>query len=71
MLSDVVISFILSSESPIDFHDKTFDVLVKNLKYFIFEKYIKLFYNVLEEKYLVPLRILCSFIKIFFDSSFN
>ena len=42
---------ILFSESPIDFYDKTLDVLVKNLKYFLYEKYIK------EEKYLAPLRI--------------
>ena len=38
MLSDVVIVAILSSENPIDFHDKIWDVLVKNQKYFLFEK---------------------------------
>ena len=57
-------------------------MLVKNLKYFFYEKYIKWFCNVPEEKYLAPLRILYSFVKAFvnpfvdiastiFDSSFN
>ena len=41
LLSDVVVISIFSSESLIDLHDKTLDVLVKNLKYFLFEKYIK------------------------------
>ena len=41
-LSEVVIFSILFSESPIDFLDKTLDVLdVKNPKYFLHEKYIK------------------------------
>ena len=69
-------------ESPIDFRDKTLDVLVKNRKYFLYEKYIKLFCNVPEEKHLAPSRILYPFIKSFVnpfvddastfsDSSFN
>ena len=82
MLSDVVIFSVLSYESPIDFHDKTLNVLAKNAKYFLYEKYIKLFCNVPEEKYLAPLRTLYPSIKsfvnpfvgiasTFFDSSFN
>ena len=62
MLSDVVIFSILYSESRIDFHDKTLDMLVKNLKKFLHQKYIKLFCNVPEEKYLALLRILYPFI---------
>ena len=58
---------ILFSESPIDFYDKNLDVLVKNLKYFLYEKYIKWFCLVLEEKYLAPLRIWYSFIKYFLN----
>ena len=57
-------------------------MLVKNLKYFLYEKYIKLFSNVPKEKYLASLRILYPFIKsfanpfvdiasTFFDNSFN
>ena len=65
LLSDVVIFIVLSSKIPIDFHDKTLDVLVRNLKYFLYEKYIKLFCNVPEEKYLALLRILYPFIKSF------
>ena len=72
----------LFSDNPIDFHDKTLDVLVKNLKYFLHKKYIKCFCNVLEEKYLVPLKVLYRFIKsfvnpfvdiasTFFDKSFH
>ena len=86
LLFYVVIFSILSSESSIDFHDKTLDPLGKNLKYFLYEKYIKWFYNFPKEKCLVPLRILYPFIKSFvspfvdnsfmlittlFDSSFN
>ena len=59
MLSDVVIFSILYSESRIDFHDKTLDMLVKK---FLHQKYIKLFCNVPEEKYLALLRILYPFI---------
>ena len=36
-----------------DFHDKTLDVLVKNLKYFLYEKFIKLFCNVPKENILL------------------
>ena len=82
MLSDVDTFSIPSSESPIVFHDKTLDVLVKNQKHFLYEKYIKRFCNVPKEIYLTPLRILYPFIKSFanpfvdivstlFDSSFN
>ena len=82
MLSHVVIFSILSSKSPIDFHDKTLNVLVTSLKYFSYEKYVKWLCNVPKEKYLAPLRILYPFIKsfvnlfvditsTFFDSSFN
>ena len=57
-------------------------MLEKNLKYSLYETYIKWFCNVPEEKYLLPLRILDLFIKsfvnpfvdiasTFFDSSFN
>ena len=57
-------------------------MLVKNLKYFLYEKYIKLFCLVPKEKYLAPLRIVYPFIKSFvnpfadiawtyFVSSFN
>ena len=52
LLSDVVIISIFSSESVIDFHDKTLDVLAKILKYFLFEEYIKWFFNMPEQKYL-------------------
>ena len=55
---------------------------MKNLKCFLYGKYIKLFCNVPEEKYLAPLRISYPFIKssvnpfvdissTFFDSSFS
>ena len=81
-MSDGVIFLILSSESPIDFRHKSLNVLVKNLKHFLYEKYIKLFCNVSEKKYFAPLRILYPFVKSFvnpfvdiasnfFDSSFN
>ena len=40
-------------------------VLVKKLRYFLYEKYIILFCNVPEERYLVLLRILYLFIKPF------
>ena len=63
MLSDVVIFSILSSESPTNYHDRTLDVLVKKIKYFLHEKYIKWFCNVPEEKYLPLLKILYLFIK--------
>ena len=33
-LSTLVIFSILYSDNPLDFHQKTWDVLVKNLKYF-------------------------------------
>ena len=49
---NVVIFSILSAENSIDFHDKTLDVLVKNLKYFLYEKYIKWCCNFVKEKYL-------------------
>ena len=44
---------------------QTLDVLVKNLKHFLYEKCIKLFCNVPKEKYLAPLRTLYPFIKTF------
>ena len=55
---------------------------MKTLKYFLYEKYNKLFCNVPEQKYLAALRILYPFIKslinnfvdvasTLFDSSFN
>ena len=65
LLSDVVIVSIFSSESLINFHDKTLDVLVKNLKYILFEKYIKWFFNFPEQKYLATLIILYLCIKTF------
>ena len=40
LLSDLVIFSVLSYESPIDFHDKTLNVLAKNVKDFLYEKYI-------------------------------
>ena len=49
MLFNVVIFSMLSSESPIDFHNKIVDVSVKNLKYFLYEKYIILFCNIPEK----------------------
>ena len=60
-----MVLLIPSSGSPIDFHDKTLHVLVKNLKYFLYEKYIKWFYIVSEEKYLALLRVLYPFTKSF------
>ena len=70
-----MVILIPSSGSPIDFHDKTLHVLVKNLKYFLYEKYIKWFYIVSEEKYLAPLRVLYpftkSFVSPFYDITFT
>ena len=56
-----------------DFCDKSLDVLMKNLKNFLYDKYIKLFCNVPEEKYLAPLTInpFVDIASTFFDSSFN
>ena len=46
MLSVVIFS-ILSSENSIGFQDKTLNkMLMKNQKYFLYEKYIRLFCNV-------------------------
>ena len=46
---------------------------MKNLKKFLYDKYIKLFCNVPEEKYLAPLTInpFVDIASTFFDSSFN
>ena len=41
MLSIIVIFSILCTDSPLDFHDKTWDALVKNLKYFLVVENIK------------------------------
>ena len=65
MLHDIVIFSILSSDNAIDFHDKTWNVLVKNQKYFFTKKYVKWFCNVPEEKYPFLLKVLHSFIKSF------
>ena len=40
-LSDAVIFLVLSSDNHLDFHDKTLDVLVKNVQIFLVDKYIK------------------------------
>ena len=68
MLSNVVIFSILCSDSPLDFHDKTWDALVKNLKYFLDVENIKQLCNIPEEKYFAPLRILYPFIKSFVNA---
>ena len=57
MLSDVVIFSILSSasESPIDFHDKTLDVKVKNLKCFYMKNILNYFVMFLKKNILLRL----------------
>ena len=78
LMSDLVIFSILSS----DFHDSIWVVPVKYLMYFLTGKNTEQFWNIHEEKYFAPLRILNLFIKYFvnhfvdisltfFDSSFN
>ena len=71
MLSAVVIFSIHFSENPLDSHDQTWDVLVRNLKYFSFDENIKYFWNTPEERDLASLRILypfiISFVKPFVD----
>ena len=53
MLSDVVIFSILYSESRIDFHDKTLDMLVKNLKKFLHQKLLNYFVMFLKKNILL------------------
>ena len=67
MISNLVIFLILSCEDPIDFHDKILNVLVKNLKYFLHEKYNRLFLMFLKKYISCLLRILYQFIKSFAD----
>ena len=81
-LFNLVIFSILSSDIPLDFHEKFLFVSLKYLMYFLSGINTKQFWNSPEEKYFVSLRILYSFVKsfvnsfvdialTFFDSSFN
>ena len=65
MLPNVVIFFKLSCEGPIDFHDKTLDMLLKNLKYFL--NIIDYFVMFLNKNVSCPLKTLYRFIKSFAD----
>ena len=82
LLSDLVIFSIFSSENPLDFHESIQVNPLKYLTFFLAGINTKQFWNIPEEKYFAPLRILNLFIKsfvnpfvdialTFFDSSFN
>ena len=43
LLSEIVIFSMLSSDNPFNFHDKTGDLLVQNLKYFLVDEILSNF----------------------------
>ena len=71
MLSYIVIFSIISSQNPIDFDDKAWDVLVESLKKSLSEKTLNNFVFFPDEKYLVQLRIFYPFMKSFFNPFVN
>ena len=63
LLSDLVIFSTLSSDNALDFQKLIRVVLRKYLMYFLVGINTKELWNIPEEKYFVPLRILYQFIK--------
>ena len=65
LLSDLVIFSIFSSENPLDFHESIQVNPLKYLTFFLAGINTKQFWNIPEEKYFAPLRILNLSIKSF------
>ena len=82
LLSDLVIFSTYSSDIPLEFYESTQVVPLKYVMYFLAGINTKYLWNIPEEKYFAPFRVLTLFIKsfvnpfvdialTFFDISFN
>ena len=71
MLPDLVMFSIISSEFPLDVHISICVVPLKYLMQFLAGINTKQFWNITEEKYFAPLKILNLFIKSFVNSFVN
>ena len=82
LLSDLVIFSTYSSDIPLEFYESTQVVPLKYVMYFLSGINTKYLWNIPEEKYFAPFRVLTLFIKsfvnpfvdiilTFFDNSFN
>ena len=65
LLSDLVLFSTFSSHIPLYFHKSIRVMLLKYLMYFLAGINTKYFWNILEQNYIAPLRILNLFVKSF------